>query len=62
MLTDEDKPWILEQLEHAETKLLTESHNWASPVEMRVRSHAAVLRALDVEMESLNERVKELED
>jgi hypothetical protein len=62
MLTDEDKPWILEQLEHVETKLLTESHNWASPVEMRVRSHAAVLRALDVEMESLNERVKELED
>ena len=47
MLTDDDKQWIVEQrererewmlaqLERVETKLLTEFHKWASPVEMRV--------------------------
>ncbi len=53
MLSDDDKQWIAEQLERVETRLLTEFHKWASPVELRVRSHAAVLRAIDVEMESL---------
>ncbi len=47
MLTDEDKQWIREQLEGVETTLLTEFHKWASPVELRQRSHAAALRALD---------------
>ena len=61
-LTDEDKQWILEQLERVETTLLTEFHKWASPVEMRVRSHSAALRAMDVEMESLGERMKKLEE
>ena len=52
MLTDDDKHWILEQLERVETNLLTEFHKWASPVELRVRSHAAALRAIDAEIES----------
>lgn len=67
-LTEDDKQWIrgeLERveirLERVETTLLTESHKWASPVEMRQRSHSAALRALDMEVESLSERVKKLE-
>ena len=61
MLTDEDKQWISERLqkvesqfshrlEKVETTLLTEFHKWASPVELRQRSHAAALRALDSEV------------
>ena len=61
MLTDEDKQWIKEQLEGVETTLLTEFHIWASPVEMRQRSHAAAIRALDAEVESLSDRLKNLE-
>jgi len=60
MLTDDDKRWLTERLdsvrvefserlEKVETTLLTEFHKWASPVELRQRSHAAVLRALDAE-------------
>ncbi len=52
VLTDEDKQWITEQLEKVETTLLTEFHKWASPVELRQRTHAAALRALDAEVES----------
>jgi len=51
----------LEQLEKVETSLLTEFHKWPSPVEMRQRTHAAALRAIDTEMEALNDRVKKLE-
>ena len=61
MLTDDDKQWITGQLEKIETTLLTEFHKWASPVEMRQRSHAAALRALDAEVESLADRLKSLE-
>ena len=68
MLTDEDKQWILEHLrrleeriEHVETTLLTEFYKWASPVEMRQRSHAAAIKALDVEVESISDRLKNLE-
>lgn len=72
MLTDEDKQWMLEQLERekqamlerlegVETKLLTEFHKWASPVEMRVRSHSAALRAMDIEVETIADRVTKLE-
>ena len=61
MLDDDDKRWISQQLEQTETRLLTEFHKWASPVELRVRSHSAALRAMDVEMESLQDRVKKLE-
>ena len=39
-----------ERLEKVETTLLTEFHKWASPVELRQRSHAAALRALDTEV------------
>jgi hypothetical protein len=60
-LTDEDKRWLAEQLERLETRLLTEFHEWASPVEVRQRSHAAALRALDVEMESMSDRIGKLE-
>lgn len=60
-LTDDDKQWINEQLERVETTLLTELHKWASPVEARQRTHAAALRAVDLEMEALSDRVKKLE-
>lgn len=75
-LTDEDKKWIRDQIrEHAsaseerlrhaiervETALLTEFHKWASPTEARLRSHSAVMRALDMEVERLDERVRRLE-
>jgi transposase len=67
MLTEEDKAWILErlatkeQLERVETALLTEFHKWASPIDARLKSHMATLRALDVEMEAISERVTKLE-
>lgn len=60
-LTDEDKQWIDERLERVETNLLTAFHQWASPMEARQRTHAAALRALDLEMEALDDRVKKLE-
>ncbi|HUE04069.1 MAG TPA: hypothetical protein VMR62_31255 [Bryobacteraceae bacterium] len=56
-LTNEDKQWISEvldeRLERVETKLLTAFHQWASPIEARLRTHVATLRALDLEMEAL---------
>jgi hypothetical protein len=61
MLTDDDKQWMLAQLESLETKLLTEFHKWASPAEMRARSHSAALRAMDIELETLADRVTKLE-
>ena len=60
-LTSEDKAWILAQLERVETTLLTEFHKWASPTDARLRTHAANLRALDLEMEALTDRVTKLE-
>ena len=77
MLTQEDKKWIASEIsaqiaaseermgarmEKIETALLTEFHKWASPVELRQRSHAAALRALDAEVESLADRLKNLEN
>jgi len=65
VLTLDDKHWITgllqERLEKLETSLLTEFHKWASPVELRQRSHAAALRAHDAELESLSDRPKNLE-
>jgi len=61
VLTDEDKQWITQQLERVETTLLPEFHKWASPVEMCERSHAAAIRALDAEVESPLDRLKNLE-
>jgi hypothetical protein len=60
-LTDDDKQWITERLEQVETNLLTAFPKWASPVEMRQRSHAAAIKALDAEMESVQDRVTKLE-
>lgn len=60
-LTNEDKQWINEvldeRLERVETKLLTAFHQWASPIEARLRTHAATLRAMDPEMEALDDRM-----
>jgi len=72
VLTDEDKQWInqrleverqwvVERIEKLETTLLTEFHKWASPIDLRQRTHAAALRALDAEVESLSDRLKNLE-
>jgi hypothetical protein len=56
----EDRNRIMEEIRTVETSLLTEFHKWASPSEARQRTHAA-LRAIDLEMEALSERVSELE-
>jgi hypothetical protein len=50
-----------EDLERVETALLTEFHKWASPAEMRAKSHTLAIRAMDVELETLTERVQKLE-
>jgi hypothetical protein len=39
------------RVERVETALLTEFHKWASPLEMRMRSHSAAIRTLDLELE-----------
>jgi hypothetical protein len=61
VLTEEDKQWISQRLEKVETTLLPEFHKWASPVELRQKSHAAAIRALDIEVEALSDRLKNLE-
>jgi hypothetical protein len=61
VLTEEDKQWISDRLEKVETTMPTEFHKWASPVELRQRSHAAAIRALDAEVGSLSDRLKNLE-
>ena len=58
-LADDDKRWISEQLERVETTLLTEFHKL--PIEPRMRTHSATLRAIDVEMEQMDDRLKKLE-
>ena len=60
-LSDEDKRWISERLETVETKLLTAFHQWASPVDTRLRAHSAAIRAFDVEQEVLRDRLDELD-
>ncbi len=49
------------KIERVESSLLTRFHKWASPNEMRARSSSFAIRALDLEFESLAERVKNLE-
>ena len=61
MLTEDDKQWISQRLEKVETTLLAGFHKWATPVELRQRRHAAAVRALDAEVESLADRLKNLE-
>jgi hypothetical protein len=51
--------WDVENSEGVETTLLTEFRRWASPIELRQRSHAAALRALEVE--SVSDRLRNLE-
>lgn len=53
---------MAERIESTETRLLTEFHKWASPTEMRMRSHSAALSAIDLEIEDLKDRVKKLEN
>jgi hypothetical protein len=48
-------------IERVETSLLTEFHKWAGPNDARMRTHAATLRAIDLEMEALSDRVTKLE-
>jgi hypothetical protein len=60
-LNDEDKKWIDQRLEKLETTLLTEFHKWASPTELRIQSHAQAIRAIDLELENVKERVSKLE-
>ena len=50
-----------QDLERVETALLTEFHKWAPPVDTRQRSHSAMLRAIDQDLEVLKERVEKLE-
>lgn len=67
-LTNEDKQWLLEtfatkqELENMETKILTAFHQWASPLESRVRRHREGIHDLETELDSLTNRVKALED
>lgn len=61
-LTDEDKQWIDARLEAVETKLLTAFHQWASPLEGRVRRHRDGIHDLEVELDALSGRVKALEE
>ncbi len=49
------------RIEQVETALLTEFHKWASPFEMRIRTHSAALRALDIETEAIGDRATKLE-
>ena len=67
-LDNEDKQWLSAEIreihakiERVETSLLTEFHKWASPAELRAKSHAAAIRALDQELEALTDRVQKLE-
>ena len=55
------KAYVNERCENVETKLLTEFHKYASPAEARNRTISAALRAIDLEMEAIDDRVKKLE-
>jgi len=61
VLTEEDKQWISERLEKVDTTFLAGFHKGTSPVGLRQKSHAAALRALDAEVESPSDRLKNLE-
>lgn len=40
-----------DRIERAETALLTEFHKWASAADMRAKSHALAIRAMDLELD-----------
>jgi len=52
---------IGQRVEQTETRLLTEFHKWASPVETRMRTHRAWFYEVDAEVESLKSRIEKLE-
>ena len=52
---------LVASIERVETSLLTEFHKWASPIDARMRTHTAALRAVDLEIEALSDRVTKLE-
>ena len=52
---------VNEKTEKVETSLLTEFHKWASPNEARARSMRESLRAFDLELDAIKERVRKLE-
>ena len=49
---------LLERIELTETRLLTAFHQFAAPMEARVKSHSSLLRALDLELESNLDAIK----
>jgi hypothetical protein len=56
------KAYIDQRCERVETPLLTEFHEWAGPLDMRVKNHSAALRVMNLELESLSGRVQKLEN
>lgn len=54
------KDFVGERSEGVETKLLTAFQQWASPMEARMRTHAAALKAFDAEMEYHEDRLRKL--
>ena len=52
---------IKEANHNLETKLITEFWKWASPVEARARGSRDTLHALELEVDSLKERMRKLE-
>lgn len=55
------KAFVSERSEQVETRLLTAFQQWASPMEARMRTHAAAIKAIDAEMEYHEDRLKRLE-
>ena len=51
-----------EELTNMETKLLTAFRQWASPAESRMRSNRVALREFDIVLESIEARLRKLED
>ena len=51
-----------DELTDMETKLLTAFHEWASPVEKRMNSNRAVMREFDAAIESIQARLRKLEE
>lgn len=58
---DRLKEFVRQSDHDLETKILTEFHKWASPLEMRIRTHSLAIRATDLEIEALGDRVEKLE-
>ena len=55
------KDYVNQRCEQIETSLLTEFHKGESPAEMRSRSIAAALRAIDLDMKAHDDLAKKLE-